>query len=121
MSETGDRVLLSLFEAEDHNRLYRAKQNQQCRTWCLAPGAALLGDSGLGTQGNTEAVEDDAERRVEPAPVRRPTNRDPVVPTAATVHAVRAHFWASRIADGTLGVFSVPVAAPLKDVPVHVV
>jgi hypothetical protein len=53
--------------------------------------------------------------------VRRPTNRDPVVPTAATVHAVRAHFWASRIADGTLGVFSVPVAAPLKDVPVHVV
>ncbi len=59
-------------------------------------------------------------RRV-PVPVRRPTNRGLVVPTAATVHAGRALFGASRIADGTLGVLTVPVATPFPDITVHVV
>lgn len=120
MSETGDRVFLSLFEAEDHNRLYRAKQNQQCRTSCLAPGAARLGDSGLGIQGNTEAAVAVADRRDEPVPVRRPTNRGQADPPAATLHAGRSLFGASRIADGTLGVLTVPVATPFPDITVHV-
>ena len=65
------------------------------------------------------AVEPD--RRDVPAAERRPTKRGLAVPAAATDHAIRALTWASRIADGTLGVFTVPVAAPLPDVPVHVV
>jgi len=43
----------------------------------------------VGIQGNAEAVVV-AVRRVVPVPVRRPTIRGIVVPTAATVHAVRA-------------------------------
>ncbi|MFM8263511.1 MAG: hypothetical protein ACKN9S_14635, partial [Pirellula sp.] len=54
-----------------------------------------LGDLG-GTQGNAKAaaVEEGAVRRVEPESVRRPTIRGLVIPTAATVHAERALFWA---------------------------
>ena len=43
----------------------------------------------VGIQGNAEA-DVVAVRRVVPVPVRRPTMRGIVVPTAATVHAVRA-------------------------------
>ena len=43
----------------------------------------------VGIQGNAEAVVV-AVRRVIPVPVRRPTIRGIVVPTTATVHAVRA-------------------------------
>ena len=43
----------------------------------------------VGIQGNAEAVVV-AVRQVVPVPVRRPTIRGIVVPTAATVHAVQA-------------------------------
>jgi hypothetical protein len=43
----------------------------------------------VGIQGNAEAVVV-AVRRVVPVPVRRPTIRGIVAPTATTVHAVRA-------------------------------
>ena len=79
-----------------------------------------LGDSGW-TQGNAEAVAVVAVRRVVPAPERRPTIRGPDEPTAATVHAVRALTRSNRIADCTVGILTVPVAAPLPDVPVHIV
>ncbi len=79
-----------------------------------------LGDSGR-TQGNAQAVAVEAVRRVEPVPVRRTTNRGNAAPTAATEHADRALFWTSRIADRTLGVLTIPGAAPFPDVPVHVV
>ena len=72
-------------------------------------------------QGNAKAAAGVANRRVEPVPGRPPTNNGKVAPTAAATHAVRALFGSSRIADGTFGVFTVPVAAPLPDVPVHVV
>ena len=87
----------------------------------LAVRLRRLGDSGLGTQGEAEAEAVEAVPRRAPAPVRRPAIRGPAVPTAATDHAVRTLFWSSRIADGTLGVFNIPVAAPFPDVPVHVV
>jgi hypothetical protein len=80
----------------------------------------LLGDCGW-AQGNAKAAAGVANRRVEPVPGRSPTIECKVAPTAASAHAVRAIFWSSRIADGTLGVFTVPVVAPLPDVPVHVV
>ena len=80
----------------------------------------LLGDF-RETQGKAEAVVEASERRDVPGAGRRPTTRGRVAPAAATDHAGRAHFWASRIADGTLGVFTVPVAAPLPNIPVHVV
>ena len=44
----------------------------------------------VGIQGNAEAEVVVPVRRVVPVPVRRPTIRGLVVPTAATVHAVRA-------------------------------
>ncbi len=87
----------------------------------LAVRLRRLGDSLPGTQGNAEAVVESPERRADPTPKRRPATRGPGGPTAATDHAVRALFWSSRIADGTLGVVTVPVAAPFPDVPVHVV
>jgi hypothetical protein len=70
-------------------------------------GLVLLGDSG-GTQGNAQAAAPAAERRDEPEPARRPTKRDLVVPTAATVHAERALPWSNGIANRTLGVFVLP-------------
>ena len=79
-----------------------------------------LGDSGW-TQGNAEAVVEVADRRDEPDPDRRPTIRGLVEPTAATDHAERALFWATRIADCTVGILTVPVAAPLPNIPMHVV
>ena len=80
----------------------------------------LLGDCGW-AQGNAKAAAGVANRRVEPVPGRSPTIECKVAPTAASAHTVRAIFWSSRIADGTLGVFTMPVVAPLPDVPVHVV
>ena len=80
-----------------------------------------LGDSGW-TQGNAEAVVAVvAERRVVPVTGRRPTKRGHEAPTAATGHAARALTWATRIADCTLWIFFVPVAAPFPNIPMHVV
>ena len=72
-----------------------------------------LGDSRW-TQGNAEADEAVAVRRVVPVPGRRPATRGLVEPTATTEHAVRALFCDSRIAEGTVGILTVPVAAPLQ-------
>ena len=79
-----------------------------------------LRDSGW-TQGNAEAEVVDPERRVVPGTERRLAKRGKVVPTAASVHAGRALFWASRIAEGTFGIITVPVAAPFPNIPMHVV
>ena len=80
-----------------------------------------MGDS-VWTQGNAEAVVVDAAvRRAVPEPEPRPTIRGLEVPTAATERAARALFWARRIADCTLWIFFVPVAAPLPNIPMHVV
>ena len=59
---------------------------------------SLPGDSG-GTQGNAEADVEAPVRRGVPVPVRRPTKRGHVEPTAATVHADRALARTTRIAD----------------------
>ncbi len=78
-----------------------------------------LGDAG-GTQGNPEAEEVETERREGSGPERRSTIRGNVDPTAATVHALQALFWTSRIADCSLWIFIVTVATPLTDIPLHV-
>ena len=96
---------------------------------CLRPPAPLvlnlsrlrlLGDSRW-TQGKAEAAAVEAARREAPVPGSRPTIRGLEVPTAATEHAARALTWASRIADCTLWIFFVPVAAPFPNIPMHVV
>jgi len=49
------------------------------------------------TQGQPEPHVADPERRYGRVTVRRPANRGPAAPTAATVHAVRARCCANRI------------------------
>jgi len=87
----------------------------------LAVRLRRLGDSERGTQGQAEAEGVAADARRASVTVRRLAIRGNVAPTAATVHAVRAHFWARRIPDGTLGVVTVPVAAPFPNISMHVV
>ena len=78
-----------------------------------------LGDSGW-TQGNAEADAKAADRRVVPEPARRPTIRGLAAPTAATEHAERALFWASRIADCTFGIISGPALQDILEKYVRV-
>ena len=81
----------------------------------------LLGGFRLETQGNAEAKARVAVRRNAPVPERRPTKLGPDAPTAASFHAVRALFWTSGIADCTFRIITVPVATPVRNIPVHVV
>ena len=115
----GYLYMLALFQAPKWKRYHPT--DLMTVGYPTLTGLRLLGDFRLGTQGKAEAAAVVAVRRDAPVPVRRPTTCGVSVPIAATDHAVRAVFWASRIADGTLGVFTVSVAAPVPDVPVHVV
>ena len=80
----------------------------------------LFGDSGW-TQGKAEAEVDNAVPRRATAPDRRPAVRGIEDPTAATEHAAQALPWSNGIADCTLGIFTVPVATPFREIPMHVI
>ncbi len=74
------------------------------------------------TQGNTKAVADVADRRPpEPVAARRPTTLGGEVPTAATEHAARARCSTTRVRHATTRVISVPILAPLPNIPMHIV
>jgi hypothetical protein len=80
----------------------------------------LLGDTG-GTQGNTKADVGVVFIWRISLTVCRPAILGVAGPTAASHHAVQALFWANRIANCTLGISTVKVAAPFQHVPMHVI